>query len=909
MGPVLPALVLALSLAADPWMEDCGLQPPGTVLAPPVAPKPWERPFARGEPAVVRRERGGTPRGFGLPASRTGGPGALAGKTVYLSAGHGFTWTTAVTPAAWLTQRGNTNGIVEDLVSTEAVHQFLVPMLLNAGARVVTARESDTQTNLAIIDDGTAGYVENGAGFTDSTVPGWGAQPTPITTDLNPFAQGKNRLVPAAPTVTASATYSTALAADGLYAVYVSYSAFDARVTDAHYVVTHAGGTSHFRVNQRRHGGTWILLGRFYFKAAAGPRVTLQNDSADTGNVSFDAVRLGGGMGLFNRGGGVSGRPRFEEASRYQVQFNGAPPSVFAASGTDRNDDISARSRFTAWDHEAGEDAAYLAWHTNAANATATGTETYVYGTNPPDGTYAFAGVAGSDRLAALVHAELINDLRAPAGWNQPAWRDRGVRSAFFGELNPSNNSEVPATLVEIAFHDTPADALHLKEPRFRLVAARALAQGLIRYFAERDAVAPRFPPDTPLQLSALAQGGGQVKVSWSPAPVDAMGVGGQAASGYLLYSSADGLGFDDGVPVSGTSVLVPLAAGEARYFRVAATNEGGESLPSGTVGARLPTPGAPTVLLVDAWDRFDSGQSRLEDLSRSTLGLVQRALLARMNDGSALARHGAAAAEVGVGFDAADSDAVAGGAVALNGYAAVVWAAGRGHAGGAGPTAAEQAVLTAFTATGKPLFFSGSEALRRLAASGAGGQAFATNVLRASASATSTSLSGSGEPGGALDALTWSLEDSVLDAPTPAFLDAVAGASGTSPLSRYATSGTSGVLEPRKAVTFGFPFERIVGASARREVLGRALQELGVIGAVPPPPDGGSGGGAGGGSGGGGGGGGDPAPIRLGRLPTALGPEPRGCGCATAEGLGGCAVAAWALARRRGLALARRRP
>ena len=31
---------------------------------------------------------------------------------------------------------------------------------------------------------------------------------------------------------------------------------------DAHFVVKHAGGESHFRINQRRHGGTWVLLGR-----------------------------------------------------------------------------------------------------------------------------------------------------------------------------------------------------------------------------------------------------------------------------------------------------------------------------------------------------------------------------------------------------------------------------------------------------------------------------------------------------------------------------------------------------------------------------------------------------------------------------------------------------------------------
>ena len=31
-----------------------------------------------------------------------------------------------------------------------------------------------------------------------------------------------------------------------------------------------------------------------------------------------------------------------------------------------RDDDVGARSRYAAWDHEDGEDAVYVAWHTNA---------------------------------------------------------------------------------------------------------------------------------------------------------------------------------------------------------------------------------------------------------------------------------------------------------------------------------------------------------------------------------------------------------------------------------------------------------------------------------------------------------------------------------------------------------------
>ena len=89
--------------------DDCGLEPPAVALgAPPVAKKRAELP---GDPALYR----------GVPAvAREGFRGVLSGKAVYLSPGHGFTWSP---PFGWRTQRGNTNDIVEDLVSAEAVDQ------------------------------------------------------------------------------------------------------------------------------------------------------------------------------------------------------------------------------------------------------------------------------------------------------------------------------------------------------------------------------------------------------------------------------------------------------------------------------------------------------------------------------------------------------------------------------------------------------------------------------------------------------------------------------------------------------------------------------------------------------------------------------------------------------------------
>ena len=701
-------LLLATTASAQSWVDDCGLEPPGSVLTPPLEPKFWEPVLTPDSPALVRPARA-VPRIGGFPSASVRGIGALAGKVVYLSPGHGFTWEDGL--GAWRTQRPTTNTIVEDLVSIETLSQYLMPMLLNAGARVVPVRELDLNTNLVLVDNGEAGYLETGTGFSTSSLMAWGRPAFPMSGATLPFSLGTNRLMASATTVTASATYTATIPQDGYYDVSVSYTAFTARVTDAHYIVRHAGGDTPFRVNQQRHGGTWVQLGRFYFRQGGTAQVVVQNDSTNAAgsNISLDAVKFGGGMGVIERGGGVSGRPRFEESSRYQAQWAGAPTSVWAANGNlpanDRTNDVGTRSRFTSWVHETGEDAVYVAWHTNAFNASAVGTNSYVYGPNgPPSPLSEFSGVPGSDRLALLVHGEMINDIKASSGWNRPTWQDRGVNTAYFGELNPANNGEVPAVLCEVAFHDAAADALHLREPGFRYLAARAIAQGIIKYFAEKDGVTPMLPSEPPTHVAAVNQGGGEAVIRWRAPPTDTQGVRGQAATGYRVYSSDDGLAWDDGLDVTTTSARVGIPATAAKYFRVTATNAGGESFPSAVVGVKAPVAGKPLVLVVNGFDRLEAAIGKTESFAtKYALGNVLRIFIERMNDGSAARLTGQALEANDVGFDTAESDAVTSGDVTQTPYQLLTWFVGRGKQGGAALTAAEQGVVTGFRSPQPP--------------------------------------------------------------------------------------------------------------------------------------------------------------------------------------------------------------
>ncbi|ATB26908.1 N-acetylmuramoyl-L-alanine amidase [Melittangium boletus] len=830
----------------------CGLEPPDAVYVPLPGPRPGETPRQASEPPLVRREhraQGVAPLS-GQPQTRIRA-GALTGKTIYLSPGHGFYRSSPL--GRWATQRGNTNGVVEDLVSLETLDQYLMPMLMGAGATVIPVREPDLNPRGALLDNGGAGYSETGPAELFSTVsPGWGVPPTPMGNAVEPFKLGDARLLITAPTATASATWAPQVPADGAYHVYVSYGADPSRVTDAHYVVRHAGGESHFRVNQRRHGGTWILLGRFFFKAGASPAtasVVAYNDSAESGTVSLDAVRLGGGTGdVGDAALGALQRPRAEECARYHTQFSGAPPEVFAPSGinalsNERNDDVSARPRFAAWLHEEGEDAVYVAWHTNASsNGSARGTEAYVYGPNPVDGTYNFTGVEGSQRLAQSLLDELKTDLQREV---EPTWRVRNLRSANLGEVNPRHNPEFPSVLMEVAYHDNAQDAAWLKEPAFRRIAARAFLHGIIKYFAAEDGVPVHLPPEAPTAVAARHVGGGQVEVKWVE-PLDPKGrvpvV--DVATGYRVYQSEDGLAWDEGTDTTSLSLTLPLAEGTTRYFRVAALNPGGESFPSDVVGVRVPEAGGvPAVLVVNAFRRLDATMVLTEELSAYDLGSPSRVFLDAMNDGTALRRHGDAVARNAVSFDGATSEAIAAGLLTPVGYRVLDWFSGRGQLQGPGPTAAEREMMRSFVLGGGHLLLSGSQIVSALAAENPGDVSFLTGILGALPRCGVSGLRVSGLGEGLLPGLAGSLlDDGRRGSSSVGATDVLLPLAGATPVLGYSgTNSVAGVLSsPGGQVLFlGVPFEGIVTPERRAYLMGAFLARAGILATPPTPPSG----------------------------------------------------------------------
>jgi hypothetical protein len=360
----------------------------------------------------------------------------------------------------------------------------------------------------------------------------------------------------------------------------------------------------------------------------------------------------------------------------------------------------------------------------------------------------------------------------------------------------------------------------------------------------------------------------------------------GAPATAWRVYQGQDGLSWDDGTPVTGTTFTATLQPGELRYFRVSGVNAGGESFPSQAVGA-VGTSGAAPVLVVNGFERLDATLGRYDDLSAWSLGSVFRVALLRMNDGTYVRHHGNAVAAAGRAFDSATVAALAGGLVMPTGYALVDWIAGRGQDTGA-PTQAQLAALRAFVEAGGRLVVSGSSLAGALAVGSAEAQAFLSQVLGAQVTAATGTPPLSGAPGGLLDGVSGLVLDDGLGGAYPAgTLDGLSAA-GAEVIALDAT-GAPAALKTPNAVLLGFPLETVKDAAKRGEILSRLL-DWAAVPAVELPPPGGTDAGTPGGEDAG-----NSSPVSVPALAgdVASGPKAGGCGCTAA---GAAPLWAWAL-------------
>ena len=748
--------------------------------------------------------------------------GGLSGKSVYVSAGHGWYFHPDL---GWHTQRGVNNGIIEDHNNAEAVNQYLIAYLRQAGADVFPARDPAMIDAERVIDNadnvGGAGFAEAGEWFTSA---------------LAGYRGGSYRYAVsvAAITPTAVATWSAPVMVSGWYPVYAWYVPAANRVPQARYHILHAGGASEVTISQQTHGYTWRYLGTYYFRAGEVAQVVVSNASSVAGMaVIADAIRLGGGVGDIVRGPGPSLKPRWEEAARYWTMLLGAPASVYDSRegemwcdtlAPDACDDITARPRYADWENiGTGDDAVFVSWHSNASSGNARGTVSFVYNNDPDPPYNQWARLPGALELQSAVHGRVIEAIRN--GWDS-SWHDFGQWQANLGEVRETRSA--PAMLIEMAFHDNITDAAQLREPRFAQLLARAVYQGIVAYYAQKDGVTPRYLPEPPEQLAVRNMGGGALAVSWQAPATFALGTPTDPAQRYRIYTSSDGFAWDNGREVTGLSaVLGGYSNGQVVYVRVTAINDGGESFPTPALAARVGP--APRVLVVHGFDSLDASM-RLVD------GAATRMILDRMNRYNYAVQHATAITEA---FDSAVRQTIASGAVSLTGYRLVDWFAGMQTAKDGVFDPAERAALRQFVSQPRRvLLVSGSNVAACL--SGAD-PAFLRDILGAQY-VVDSALSYQAipvSPGLFAGLPSLSIDDGARGTYNAWSNDVIAPAAGAVSIVAHASGGSAGVSRQHpgqtRVVFLSFPLETVYPDSARSALMARVVSILGApVAALP---------------------------------------------------------------------------
>ncbi len=169
----------------------------------------------------------------------------------------------------------------------------------------------------------------------------------------------------------------------------------------------------------------------------------------------------------------------------------------FAANGTyNVYDDLQARCDLAnIW----GADI-FVSIHANAASSSsANGAETYWRNTSTTDRIL-------SERLARYVQREYVRET---------GLSDRGVKTANFYVLRWSN---MPAILIETGFMSNSSDLSKLTSPAFQRKAARGIARGIDRFFAENPfpAIYPRISGSDRYGTAAAIADAGWSSSSWT---------------------------------------------------------------------------------------------------------------------------------------------------------------------------------------------------------------------------------------------------------------------------------------------------------------------------------------------------------------------------------------------------------
>lgn len=592
---------------------------------------------------------------FITPLGQTYAQG-LSGNNIALWQSHGWYFEPKLNRWEW--QRARIFQTVEDLYTQSYVMPYLMPMLENAGAYVISPRERDINTFEQIIDeDGKyayRGYSEQRRGekWQDGEGEGFAYNREVYRDFENPFKEGSYRQVVASKKKekVSTATWDAEVPADGNYAIYISYASLPNSVSDVIYTINSQSGTETFKVNQKMGGGAWIYLGHFPLKTGVNEAVvTVSNYSKEQGVVTADAVKIGGGIGNIARKvqamsenvkssdnkqsdkietpdvdyrWQLSRYPRFTEGARYFLQWAGVPDSVYSPTNgvNDYTDDYSCRGHWVNYLSGGSRvnpeveglkipiDLAF-AFHTDA-------------GTTPNDSIIGTLGIYmtkkfenyadGTPRILSRdltdkIMTNIVNDVRAQY---EPNWIRRGMWDRSYAEARVP---EVPTMLLELLSHQNFADMKYGLDPNFRFTVSRAIYKGMLQFIAKRDG-RPYMVQPLPVNTFAIQPKGlGKFLLTWRPT-VDTLTANADASS-YLVYERIANGAFKMIAKTVLPEYEVTITDNKIHSYKIVAMNDGGKSFPSEVLSLGVAEDAKGVVLVVNGFTRvsapdwFDSGE------------------------------------------------------------------------------------------------------------------------------------------------------------------------------------------------------------------------------------------------------------------------------------------------------------
>lgn len=558
----------------------------------------------------------------------------MTGKHIALWQSHGRFFDNGEHQWKWM--RAPLHTTVEDIYTQSYVIPFLIPMLENAGAYVITPRERDIQVHEFIVDNDpsfkearegltrrsgryfeSGKWTDGGTGFADSKLY--------YRLGETPFSMGTTRMAETTgkETPTAMAVWEVQVEERGSYAVYVSYSSLPNSSEYAHYTVNHLGGKTEFTVNQKISGSTWVYLGTF--EMAGNCSVVLDNGTVKDARfekgsvVSADAVKIGGGIGKYEREGSTSGLPSFVEGALYWEQWAGSDESLTEKWDGDYTKDLASRGAWTTMmKKEKGVPVDLsLGFHSDA-------------GSTPNDSIIGTLGIYtlicdkstafpdGKDRNLSrsytdLVQTQVVNDIRH---YFEPEWTRRETWDRSYSE---SRTTSVPGMILETLSHQNFADMKYGLDPSFRFTVSRSVYKGMLKFLSNMYGKAYVVQP-LPVSSMAAEIGQGIARISWKATddPLEPTA----DATGFILQIREGSGVFNSGKVIPSSELKrdgdtfyteVSIKAGRIYSFRVIAYNEGGKSFPSETVCIGLPggsedwNEKASTVMVVNNFDRVSA--------------------------------------------------------------------------------------------------------------------------------------------------------------------------------------------------------------------------------------------------------------------------------------------------------------